>query len=63
MTNASSPNHLTQVFPDESLPTVAFNISEGREFLWAKARAGFKYVYENYRDDADWFLRVWLKLE
>jgi len=43
---------------DEELGAVALNISEGRQNLWGKTKKGFEHVYNNHRDDADWFLKA-----
>ena len=43
---------------DKELGAVALNISEGRQKLWGKTKQGFKYVYENHWDDADWFMKA-----
>lgn len=43
---------------DASLPTVALNVTEGWEYLWGKTKNGFKYAYENYKDEVDWFLKA-----
>lgn len=44
---------------DASLPEVVkLDAPEGRKNLWGKTRRAFKYVYENHRDEADWFLKA-----
>ncbi|KAM3962679.1 glycoprotein-N-acetylgalactosamine 3-beta-galactosyltransferase 1-like [Aphomia sociella] len=43
---------------DKSLPTVKLPVYEGRDYLWAKTKEAFRYVYEQHRRDADWFLKA-----
>ncbi|XP_046744738.1 glycoprotein-N-acetylgalactosamine 3-beta-galactosyltransferase 1-like isoform X2 [Diprion similis] len=43
---------------DTNLPAIALPVKEGRDNLWAKTKEAFKYVYENYRDKADWFMKA-----
>ncbi|ESO84576.1 hypothetical protein LOTGIDRAFT_222070 [Lottia gigantea] len=43
---------------DPSYPAIKLPVSEGRENLWAKTKEAFKFVYENYVDKADWFLKA-----
>lgn len=43
---------------DDTLPAIALPVSEGRDNLWKKTKEAFKYVYNNYIDQADWFLKA-----
>jgi glycoprotein-N-acetylgalactosamine 3-beta-galactosyltransferase len=37
---------------------VAIPVENGRNHLWNKTRLAMKYVYENYGNDYDWFMRA-----
>ncbi|CAG9802426.1 unnamed protein product [Chironomus riparius] len=37
---------------------IALPILNGRSHLWNKTRLAMKYVYENYFNDAEWFMRA-----
>jgi glycoprotein-N-acetylgalactosamine 3-beta-galactosyltransferase len=50
--------NLKFVLADTSLPSIALPVSEGRNNLWAKTKEAFKFVYKNYYDQADWFLKA-----
>ena len=43
---------------DPSFPAVGLDVQEGRENLWDKTRAAWKYVLEHHIDDADWFIKA-----
>ncbi|XP_059178845.1 glycoprotein-N-acetylgalactosamine 3-beta-galactosyltransferase 1-B-like [Physella acuta] len=43
---------------NKTFPTIGLNVSEGREHLMAKTSKGFRYVYENHFNDADWFMKA-----
>ncbi|XP_070208758.1 glycoprotein-N-acetylgalactosamine 3-beta-galactosyltransferase 1-like isoform X2 [Littorina saxatilis] len=43
---------------DSSIPTIAVNVSEGRQHLTAKSQKAWRYVYENHFHDADWFMKA-----
>ncbi|KAA8579173.1 hypothetical protein FQN60_014597, partial [Etheostoma spectabile] len=39
-------------------PTVALNVSEGRDNLYWKTIRAFQYVHQHHLDQADWFLKA-----
>ena len=43
---------------DSSLPAIKLNVTEGRNALWGKTREAFRYVWETYRDQVDWFYKA-----
>ncbi|KAL7071300.1 hypothetical protein ACQ4LE_009351 [Meloidogyne hapla] len=44
---------------DNKLPTINLSVPEGREFLWAKTKASFKYIYDNVDiSKYEWFLKA-----
>jgi len=45
---------------DKEFPTVGLNVSAGRHFIAAKSKAAWTYIYNNYYDKADFFMKVML---
>lgn len=44
---------------EPNLPVIKLEgLHEGRDNLWGKTKQAFKYVYEHYRDKADWFMKA-----
>ena len=43
---------------DVSLPSIKIDVKTGRPYLAKKTLASFKYIYANYYDDYDWFLKA-----
>ncbi|KOX71619.1 Glycoprotein-N-acetylgalactosamine 3-beta-galactosyltransferase 1 [Melipona quadrifasciata] len=43
---------------DANLPTVVLPVKEGRDNLWAKTKEAFRYAYEKYKDEVDWFMKA-----
>ncbi|GFR94993.1 glycoprotein-N-acetylgalactosamine 3-beta-galactosyltransferase 1 [Elysia marginata] len=43
---------------NNELPAIGLEVEEGRNNLWAKTKAAFKYVYAKHRDEADWFMKA-----
>jgi glycoprotein-N-acetylgalactosamine 3-beta-galactosyltransferase len=44
--------------PDAVLETVALPVEDGRDFLWAKTKEAFRYIYRYHLDDYDWFYKA-----
>uniref|UniRef100_A0AC35UA37 N-acetylgalactosaminide beta-1,3-galactosyltransferase n=1 Tax=Rhabditophanes sp. KR3021 TaxID=114890 RepID=A0AC35UA37_9BILA len=43
---------------DPDLPSIGIKVKESRNTLFAKIKFGMKYVYKNYYQKYDWFLRI-----
>ena len=43
---------------DSSLPSIKLPVNEGRNQLWGKTREAFRYIWNHYRDQADWFFKA-----
>ena len=43
---------------DPSYPAINLGVPEGRENLWGKTKAAFRYLYKHHLHDADWFFKA-----
>uniref|UniRef100_A0A3B3ZYY1 Glycoprotein-N-acetylgalactosamine 3-beta-galactosyltransferase 1 n=2 Tax=Periophthalmus magnuspinnatus TaxID=409849 RepID=A0A3B3ZYY1_9GOBI len=43
---------------ETAFPTVALNVSEGRENLYWKTIRAFQYIHDKHLDQADWFFKA-----
>jgi glycoprotein-N-acetylgalactosamine 3-beta-galactosyltransferase len=43
---------------DPTLPAIKLPVGEGRQNLWGKTREAFKYVYDRYQKQYDWFMKA-----
>lgn len=43
---------------ESAFPTVALNVSEGRQNLYWKTIRAFQYIHQHHLDEADWFLKA-----
>ena len=43
---------------DEEFPTIKIDVPDGRDYLVAKTRLSFRYAYEHYFNDFDWFMKA-----
>lgn len=53
----SSP-YINAIIKDPDLPSVKLPVHEGRNQLWGKTREAFRYIWNHYRDQADWFFKA-----
>jgi glycoprotein-N-acetylgalactosamine 3-beta-galactosyltransferase len=51
-------NFLKFLLIDSNLPSVQLAVREGRNGLWGKTREAFRYAWDRYQDEVDWFLKA-----
>ena len=44
---------------DKDLPAVALPVEEDHAKLWGKTREAYRYVWDRYRDQVDWFMKAY----
>lgn len=49
----------TSTKKNKKLPTITLNLTEADDqFPWRKTKKGFTYIFDNYLDSAEWFMKV-----
>ena len=48
----------TNSFLDTKLGAIDLGVGEGRDHLWGKTKAAFKYLYDHHLNDYDWFFKA-----
>ncbi|XP_057381452.1 glycoprotein-N-acetylgalactosamine 3-beta-galactosyltransferase 1-like [Daphnia carinata] len=43
---------------DTNLPAVQLDLEEGRNRLWGKTREAFRYAWDRFQDEVDWFFKA-----
>lgn len=43
---------------DKDFPAVALPVREGRSELYEKTKAAYTYIWQHYKDQADWFIKA-----
>nr|XP_039252800.1 glycoprotein-N-acetylgalactosamine 3-beta-galactosyltransferase 1-like [Styela clava] len=43
---------------DKNFPAVGLPVKEGRDQLYEKTKEAYKYAWEHYKDQADWFMKA-----
>jgi len=43
---------------NKAFPAVGLNVSSGRDHIAEKSKAAWTYIYENHRNDADYFMKA-----
>lgn len=49
---------VVRLLPDESLGAIDVGVEEGRNMLWGKTKAAYKYAYDHHLQEYDWFLKA-----